>query len=281
MQVLEKIKDTKDFIRARKQEGKTIGFVPTMGALHEGHLSLMAYANNENDIVAASVFVNPAQFNNPEDLKKYPRDLKGDLRKMEEKGMDIVFSPSENEMYPNNEIKKTYDLGHLDKIMEGRYRPGHFNGVALVVHKLFEIISPHRAYFGQKDYQQLAVIKRLVEQENLNIEIIGCPIVREPDGLAMSSRNERLSDEERQVAPALYLTLKKAFEMKQEKTVDEVKRFVEKKIANTTGMELEYFEIADSKTLAPVKEWKQSESPRAFVAAYLGNVRLIDNMAFY
>lgn len=281
MQVLEKIKDTKDFIQAKKQEGKSIGFVPTMGALHEGHLSLMDYANNENDIVVVSVFVNPAQFNNPDDLKKYPRDLKGDLHKMEKKGIDMVFSPPVNEIYPDNEIKKTYHFGHLDKIMEGLYRPGHFNGVALVVHKLFEIISPHRAYFGEKDYQQLAVIKKLVEQENLQIEVIGCPIVRESDGLAMSSRNKRLSEEEREVAPVLYQTLKKAYEMKREKTVNEVKRFVEQEINNTNGMELEYFEIADSKTLTPVEEWKQSESPRAFIAAYLGNVRLIDNMAFY
>lgn len=281
MQVLEKIKDTKDFLQAKKQEGKSIGFVPTMGALHEGHLSLMEYAKDENDLVVVSVFVNPAQFNNPEDLKKYPRDLKGDLRKMEKIGIDMVFSPPVDEMYPDKEIKKTYDFGDLDKIMEGKYRPGHFNGVALVVHKLFEIISPDRAYFGEKDFQQLAVIKKLVEQENLPVEVIGCPIMRENDGLAMSSRNKRLSDEKREVAPVLYQTLKKAFEMKQEKTVDEVKRFVEQEISKTNGMKLEYFEIADSKTLTPVREWRQSESPRAFIAAYLGNVRLIDNMAFY
>jgi len=279
MQVFEKIKETREFIRKNRAEGKSIGFVPTMGALHEGHLSLMECATTGNDIVAVSVFVNPAQFNNPEDLKKYPRDLQGDLKKMEQLGVDLVFAPAVEEMYPE-EVTRTYDFGGLDRVMEGQYRPGHFNGVAVVVHKLFEIITPDKAYFGEKDYQQLAIIRKLAEIENLKVKVIGSPIVRETDGLAMSSRNSRLSKEERAIAPVIYKTLKKATSLRGTKTVEEVRRFVHEEINNTEKMELEYFEIADSKTLTPIDSWEASDKPRGFVAAYLGNVRLIDNMAF-
>lgn len=279
MQIFEKIKETREFIRKKHAEGKSVGFVPTMGALHEGHLSLMECARRANDIVVVSVFVNPVQFNNPEDLKKYPRDLKNDLKKMEHLGIDLVFAPEVEEMYPE-QVNRTYDFDGLDRVMEGYHRPGHFNGVAVVVHKLFDIITPDRAYFGEKDFQQLAIIRKLLEIENLKVNVIGCPIVREPDGLAMSSRNSRLSKEEREIAPVIYKTLKRATSLKNKKTVDEVKRFVYEEIENTEKMELEYFEIADSKALTPINSWENSDEPRGFIAAYLGSVRLIDNMAF-
>lgn len=279
MQVFEKIKYTREFIHARKAEGNTVGFVPTMGALHEGHLSLVDQAKKETDIIVVSVFINPAQFNNPDDLRKYPRDMEGDMQKLKQRGVDIVFAPSEQEMYPEK-TSKTYDFGHLDKVMEGKHRPGHFSGVALIVHKLFDIIHPDKAYFGNKDYQQLVIIKQLTRQENLPVEVVGCPILREPDGLAMSSRNQRLTQQERKVAPVLYQTLKKAVELGNHQTVDAVKRFVTEEIKKTNALELEYFDIADSNTLTSISKWSESDNPRGFIAAWLGDVRLIDNVAF-
>ncbi|MCF8232594.1 MAG: pantoate--beta-alanine ligase [Bacteroidales bacterium] len=279
MQVFEKIKYTREFINARKAEGKTIGFVPTMGALHEGHLSLVDQAKKETHIIVVSVFVNPAQFNNPDDLQKYPRDMEGDMQKLKQRGVDVVFAPSEQEMYPEK-TSRTYDFGHLDKVMEGKHRPGHFNGVALIVHKLFDIIHPDKAFFGNKDYQQLVIIKQLTRQENLPVEVVGCPILREPDGLAMSSRNQRLTQQERKIAPVLYQTLKKAVELRNHQTVDAVKRFVTEEIKKTKAIELEYFDIADSNTLTSINKWSESDNPRGFIAAWLGDVRLIDNMAF-
>lgn len=279
MQVFKKINHIRDFVHTQKEKGETVGFVPTMGALHEAHLSLVDYAKQETDIVAVSVFVNPAQFNNPDDLQKYPRDMEGDIQKLKQREVDVVFAPSEQEMYPEK-ITKQYNFGHLDKVMEGKLRPGHFNGVAIVVHKLFNIINPDKAYFGNKDYQQLVIIKQLTRQENLPVEVVGCPIIRESDGLAMSSRNQRLSRQEREIAPVLYQTLKKAVELKNHKTVDDVKRFVSEKIKNTNAINLEYFEIADSNTLTSISEWNESDYPRGFIAAWLGDVRLIDNIAF-
>lgn len=279
MQVFEKINHIRDFIQTHREKGETIGFVPTMGALHEAHLSLVDYAKQETDIVAVSVFVNPAQFNNPDDLQKYPRDMEGDIQKLKQREVDVVFAPSEQEMYPEK-ITKQYDFGHLDKVMEGKHRPGHFNGVAIIVHKLFTIINPDKAYFGNKDYQQLVIIQQLTRQENIPVEVVGCPIIRESDGLAMSSRNQRLSRQEREIAPVLYQTLKKAVELKNHKTIDDVKRFVSEAIKNTNAINLEYFEIADSNTLTSISEWSESDYPRGFIAAWLGDVRLIDNIAF-
>lgn len=261
-----------------RKEGKTIGFVPTMGALHDGHLNLISHAHAENDIVVASIFVNPIQFNNKEDLEKYPRDVEGDVKKLETHHTDYVFAPSVDEMYPD-EVRKQYDFGAIDKVMEGKFRPGHFNGVAVVVHRLFNIVNPDNAYFGEKDFQQLAIIKKLIEIENLSVNVKGIPTVREPDGLAMSSRNQRLTADERKKAPLLYNTLKKASENQEKETVEEVKRYVTGTL-NKNGFSVEYFDIVDSNTLQPVSKWNDSGNLRGCIAAYLGNVRLIDNIAF-
>lgn len=278
MQVIKKIKDLKQEIKSQRSQGKTIGFVPTMGALHEGHLYLVDCAARENDIVIVSVFVNPIQFNNPEDLKKYPRNLEKDSELLSRHNTDYIFAPDSDEMYPE-EVTKTYDFGNLDKVMEGKFRPGHFNGVAVVVHRLFDIVEPDKAYFGEKDFQQLAVIRQLVKQENIPVEIKGCKIIREENGLAMSSRNQRLSPDLREKASLIYKTLKKAVEKSKNQTVLQVKRFVEERLKEL-NINMEYFEIVDSDTLQSIKDWQESQNPRGCIAAYIGDVRLIDNIAF-
>lgn len=279
MKIFETISDTTSFLQLQKSQGKTIGFVPTMGALHPGHLELMRRAKKENDLLAVSVFVNPIQFNNPEDLKKYPRDLQKDSNLLEEVGCDALFAPQVDEMYPE-ESTKEFDFGLLEQVMEGAFRPGHFNGVAVVVEKLFEVIQPDRAYFGEKDFQQLAIIQRLVEQEKIPVEIVPCPTVRETDGLAMSSRNARLTPDERNIAPFLYSTLEKAREASDNMSPDEIRFMVGNMFADQTNFNLEYFEIADDKTLQPVHSWTDSQGVVGFIAAHLGSVRLIDNIRF-
>ena len=267
------------FSSFHRKEGKIVGFVPTMGALHKGHLELVKQAVQGNDVVISSIFVNPIQFNNPEDLKRYPRTFERDCALLEEEGCHAVFYPSVEEMYPGP-VTKVYDFGKLDKVMEGSYRQGHFNGVAVVVKKLFDIVMPHRAYFGQKDYQQLAIIKALVKMENLDVEIVPCPIVRESDGLAMSSRNVRLSPEQRSRAPRIYETLVKARSMYPVSSINEVKQDVIKSIGNEPLMDLEYFEISDTETLEPITDKKPEKAVVACIAVYMGDVRLIDNMIF-
>jgi len=279
MRTFKKIAEVSNYLRLQKELGKTIGFVPTMGALHDGHLSLMRQAKEENDVLAVSIFVNPLQFNNPEDLKKYPRDIQRDKDLLQNNGCDVLFFPTVSEMYPE-EVTIQYDFGSLEKVMEGAFRPGHFNGVAVVVKKLFDIIQPDKAYFGEKDFQQLAVIQKLVEIENLTVQIIPCPIVRENDGLAMSSRNERLTPEQRQMAPFIYQTLMEAAKKLPEMAPAKVKLFVQNKFADTPGFRLEYFEIANEKELQPVFKLDKTLDARGFIAAWLGNVRLIDNMRF-
>lgn len=259
---------------------KQIGFVPTMGALHQGHLELVARALEENDRVVCSIFVNPIQFNNPNDLKKYPRTFEQDAALLEAMGCHVLFYPSTSEMYPEPETR-VYDFGLLDKVMEGRYRQGHFNGVAIVVKKLFDIVMPHRAYFGEKDFQQLAIIKALVKMEQTDIEIVPCAIVREPDGLAMSSRNVRLNADQRIHAPLIYQTLLKARQMyTTSSSLEEVKKEVEKVVEQNPFMELEYFEISDTESLAPIRMPKPPKPVVACIAVNMGEVRLIDNMIF-
>lgn len=277
MKVLPTISETKAFLAEKKSEGKRIGFVPTMGALHQGHLSLMEQAKAENDILVVSVFVNPIQFNNPEDLKKYPRDLERDKKMLETVGCDVLFAPSVEEMYPEPETRK-YDFGALESVMEGAFRPGHFNGVAVVVHKLFDIVEPDRAYFGEKDFQQLAIIKKMVAMEQLPVEVIGCPIVREPDGLAMSSRNALLSKEERRQAPFIYKTLQEAKRRKEHLCAKPLKQMILNLFASNEHFKLEYFEIVDDTTLQPIENWNNKKGTVACVAAWLGSVRLIDNI---
>lgn len=266
-------------LQDERERGRTIGFVPTMGALHEGHLELMRRAKKENDLLVVSIFVNPIQFNNPEDLKKYPRDVEKDKLLLETVGCDILFLPEVKEMYPEKVTKK-YDFGALETVMEGASRPGHFNGVGVVVSKLFDICIPHKSYFGEKDFQQLAIIKKLVEMESIPVEIIPCSIVREADGLAMSSRNERLTSEERKMAPYIYKVLRDACDLKNSLSVNQVKQFVINKFAEKPEFDLEYFEISDDTDLQPIDSFDDNCGSIGFIAVNLGNVRLIDNIRF-
>ncbi len=273
------IKETSEYLSGQKAAGKTIGFVPTMGALHEGHLELMRRARKENDLLVVSIFVNPIQFNNPDDLEKYPRTLEDDIEKLKSVGCDVLFAPDVDEMYPEKEKEpKQYDFGELDKVMEGKFRPGHFNGVAVVVKKLFDIVQPHRAYFGEKDFQQLAIIKRLVEMENIPVEIVPCPIVREPDGLAMSSRNRLLTPEQRKEAPFIYQTLLEAKRRRDHICANPLRQMIINRFEGNENFRLEYFDIVNDKTLQPINSWNNKVGTVACVAAWLGNVRLIDNI---
>ena len=280
MQVFGKISSVVDAINKLKKEGKSIGFVPTMGALHAGHITLVERAVNENDIVVTSIFVNPTQFNDQNDLRNYPRNLEEDLRKLESAGCDIVFFPEVKEMYPEPDTR-VFNFGKLEEVMEGAHRPGHFNGVAQVVSKFFEIIKPHRAYFGEKDFQQLAIIREMVRQLSFQVEIVPCAIVREPDGLAMSSRNQLLSPEQRASAPLIARTLFDARKHIKDSGVEQIKEKVIGTINQDENLEVEYFEIADENTLQPVDNWQDSDRPRAFIAVKDGAVRLIDNVNFY
>lgn len=262
-----------------QNEEKTIGLVPTMGALHQGHVSLVEKANGENDIVVVTIFVNPTQFNDPSDLDHYPRTLDRDLELLRNLEADLVFVPSVKEMYPE-EDSQIYDLGTLDKVMEGKHREGHFNGVAQIVSKLFLLIRPRRAYFGQKDFQQLVIIRRLVEIMEMDLTIVQCPIIREKDGLAMSSRNTRLSKEERKLAPFIYETLNHAREKMDTLTPTQLKDWVTLQFKKQPEMELEYFEIVEDKSLTPVNEWDETVNKVGCIAVQLNGVRLIDNLNF-
>jgi pantoate--beta-alanine ligase len=279
MEVYRSIAETRQWLADRRSAGKSVGFVPTMGALHQGHLDLVSRACRENNISGCSIFVNPIQFNNPEDLTKYPRTLEDDLRLLDETGCDLVFVPSVEEMYPEPVTKK-YDFGALERVMEGAHRPGHFNGVAIVVKKLFDIFRPDRAYFGEKDFQQLRIIQSLVKMENMPVEIIPCPTVREADGLAMSSRNRRLSAEERAVAPEIYQALLGARDLAKKTSVSEVIRISTIRL-ESKDFRVDYFELADIESLQPVETWEETPGVIACVAAFLGSIRLIDNMILF
>jgi len=280
MNIEKTIRQARIYSGRKRQEGYTIGFVPTMGALHNGHLDLVRKARDENDLVICSIFINPIQFNNPGDLEKYPVTLEKDLSLLDQIGCDMVFIPTPEEMYPE-EVNKQYDFGHLDKVMEGRFRPSHFNGVAIVVSKLLDIVKPHRAYFGEKDYQQLVIIRKLVELENSPVKIVACPTVREPDGLAMSSRNLRLDEKLRSVAPFLFRTLRDAVEMIPRFKPEELKEWVEKEFEMNPEFELEYIEIVSMSELQTVENWADSPDIIACIAAYLGEIRLIDNLILF
>ena len=280
MNVYNFIVDIQRFVEEKHNLGLKIGFVPTMGALHEGHLSLINRAKKDNDIVVSSVFVNPIQFNNPTDLEKYPRTPERDIEKLEQAGCDAVFMPSVDEMYPEK-VEDHYDFGDLERVMEGACRPGHFNGVAIVVRKLFEIVTPDRAYFGEKDFQQLAIIKKMVRNLNMNLEIVPCPIIRENDGLAMSSRNVRLNETERAIAPQIYATLNDAASHKNEMTPAELRQYALDKFATIKEFDVEYVEITDEINLKSIENWNECEHSRIFVALQLGPVRLIDNVRIY
>ncbi|MBC8109911.1 MAG: pantoate--beta-alanine ligase [Verrucomicrobia bacterium] len=261
-----------------QKDGKTIGLVPTMGALHEGHLSLIRQSKNENNITVCSIYVNPAQFNNPNDLAKYPRTVDSDKEMLEKAACDILFLPEDAEMYPQVAQLKFF-FGYLEEVMEAKHRKGHFNGVGLVIAKLFHLIAPDRAYFGQKDLQQCAVISLLVRELFFNTTIIICPTLREPDGLAMSSRNRRLSPEQRQAAPMLYRTLQDAkTDLQQGKKIEKIKEEVHQFFKLRTDIKLEYFEIVDGVTLQPLPSFHFPQPIAICIAAYFGEVRLIDNL---
>ena len=262
-----------------KCRGKKIGFVPTMGALHEGHLSLVKRCVEENDVCVVSIFVNPTQFNDKHDLETYPRTLEKDCSLLEPAGCDYVFAPSVEEMYPEPDTR-TFDFGLVSAVMEGARRPGHFNGVAQIVSKLFYAVEPDNAYFGEKDFQQIAVIRAMVEQLNIPVKIIACPILREADGLALSSRNVRLTPEQRQKAPLIARTLKESTTFAREKSVQEVIDYVVNTINADPVMRVEYYEIVDGYTLESIQNWSDTTYPVGCITVYCGEVRLIDNMKY-
>lgn len=262
-----------------RRENRSIGLVPTMGALHNGHISLVKKAKSENDVVVVSIFVNPTQFNDPGDLESYPRTLDRDLDLLQKLETDLVFIPSVKEMYPEKD-DRFFDLDPLDKVMEGKQRQGHFNGVAQIVSKLFLLTLPHRAYFGQKDFQQLVIVRRLTQILRMDIHIIPCPIIREKDGLAMSSRNQRLSKEERKQAPFIYETLRQAHKKKETLSVKELKIWVQERFETREEFALDYFEIVEDKDLKPISSWDDRVNKVACIAVLLGSERLIDNLIF-
>lgn len=263
-----------------RRQNKTLGFVPTMGALHNGHLSLVKKSMSENDCTAVSIFVNPTQFNNKHDLQTYPRTVDADVKLLVGTGADIAFVPSVETMYPEglDNVTESYDFGFIGQVMEGAARPGHFNGVGIVVHRLFDLVKPDRAYFGMKDFQQIAIIREMVRQCNINIEIIPCPIVREDDGLALSSRNTRLNEEQRRQAVQISQTLFKAVGLVGEKSVDEVKEFVISTVNSVPLLDVEYFEIVDGYSLQTISSWNEAEWVVGCITVNVGDVRLIDNI---
>ncbi|KOY88132.1 pantoate--beta-alanine ligase [bacterium 336/3] len=278
MQIFQNISKLTEMLLVLQQQSQKIGFVPTMGALHQGHLALIKQAKAENDIVVCSIYVNPTQFNNPDDLAKYPRILDADAEMLRSVGCDILFAPIDAEMYPEP-AKIKFDFGFLETTMEGKFRPGHFNGVALVVSKLFHIVMPHKAYFGQKDLQQYLVIKQLTSDLSFPIEIVRCQIVREENGLAMSSRNKRLSTEQIQIASNIYKALQMAEKMLNTHSLEQIQEQVQIFFAQIEGIELEYFEIADAQTLENIPNLQKHSKAKALcVAAFVGEVRLIDNL---
>ena len=268
------------YLKTIKTANSTIGFVPTMGALHQGHLALMQRSLKENDDTVVSIFVNPTQFNNPEDLEKYPRTLEEDVKKM--RGLSdkiILYAPSVEDIYEGNTISQTFDFDGLENQMEGKFRPGHFNGVGTIVKRLFEIVNPTNAYFGEKDFQQLQIVKKMVEKNNLPVNIVGCPIFREDNLLAMSSRNERLTAEERKEASIIYKTLTEAKEIFQKSTPEETIQFVEDAFKDNERFDLEYFVIADESTLLPIDHKINDKKYRAFIAVFVNSIRLIDTIS--
>lgn len=278
MLVFAKIKSVQQKIQSL-QNGTVVGFVPTMGALHNGHVSLIEQAKKECDVVVVSIFVNPTQFDKKEDLINYPKTLDTDLEILKSTGIAVVFAPSAQEIYSNNIVSENFDFKGLEHQMEGKFRAGHFSGVATVVKRLFEIVNPTKAYFGEKDFQQLQIIRKLVEQEKLTVEIVGCAIERESDGLAMSSRNLRLNKEQRKAAPFIYKTLQAVKLKFGTESVSSIANWVENEFKNNSVLKLEYFEIANEETLTPISTIKENVNYRAFIAVFADKIRLIDNIS--
>lgn len=279
MKIVNSIQELKRYLAEEKQNNKQIGFVPTMGALHNGHLSLVKRCVEENDVCVVSIFVNPTQFNDKNDLVTYPRTLDKDCVLLEPAGCDYVFAPTEAEMYPEPDTR-TFNFGTISSVMEGARRPGHFNGVAQIVSKLFYAVEPDNAYFGEKDFQQIAVIRAMVKQLNIPVKINDCPILREADGLALSSRNVRLTPEQRQKAPLIARTLKESTTFVAGKSVQEVVDYVINTINADPVMRVEYFEIVDGNTMESIRNWSDTDYPVGCITVYCGEVRLIDNIKY-
>ena len=279
MKVVNSIKELRENLSRERLENRRIGLVPTMGALHAGHISLVTRCVKENDVCVVSVFVNPTQFNDKHDLETYPRTLEADCALLEKAGCDYVFAPSVEEMYPKPDTR-VFNLGRVAEVMEGAMRPGHFNGVAQVVSKLFYIVEPDNAYFGEKDFQQIAVIRAMVKSLDLPVKINACPIVREVDGLALSSRNTRLSPELRQKAPLIARTLKESTTFAAGKSVQEVIDFVVNTINSDPDLRVEYYQIVDGDSLEAIKDWSETDYPVGCVTVFCGDVRLIDNIKY-
>ena len=282
MKVAKRTNELQDALQSLGKSTKETGFVPTMGALHQGHLSLVSRATQENDITVVSIYVNPTQFNNADDLKNYPSTLDDDLKKLERAGVDVVFVPDTGDMYPNGATAESFDFNGLDKRMEGAFRPGHFQGMATIVKRLFNAVMPNRAYFGEKDFQQLLLIQKLVAIEGMDIAVVGCATDRELDGLAMSSRNLRLSAQQRAAAPVIYETLAQIKDRAQ--TDKSLNRSISKAIERINAhaaLAVEYVDIVNEETLEPIQDWSDALHARAFAAVFAGDVRLIDNIKLY
>jgi pantoate--beta-alanine ligase len=277
-----RISEVRNALKKERDSGKRVGFIPTMGALHDGHLSLIARSKAENDITICSIFVNPIQFNNKSDLENYPRNIREDLEMLEKSGCDAVFAPDEEEIYPRG-TNETLDInfGLLERVLEGKYRPGHFQGVAIVVKKLFEIIEPHNAYFGEKDFQQLLIIRHMVSLLQLPVEIVACPIIREKDGLAMSSRNIRLTIGERQLAPFIYDVLCRMKNKGGTISPKDLQKWGIKQFIPHPEFRVEYIDITDKESLVPLDTWKNRKNAMVLAAVYLGDIRLIDNIELF
>lgn len=283
MLIIRKVSELEDYVGKILANGRSIGLVPTMGALHDGHLSLVERCVAENDIAIASVFVNPTQFNNPTDLATYPRKEKDDFALLAEKKLDAVFAPTVEEIYPDGTDKAAdhkFELGTAAEVMEGKFRPGHFQGVAQIVSRLFRLCRPTRAYFGEKDFQQIAVIRNMVKSEKINVEIVACPIKRHDDGLALSSRNMLLTSEQRKNAPEIYRTLRESVDYSKTHSVRATHDMVVEHLDAMPEMKVEYFEIVDGNTLLPVEEWEEAPFIVGCITVYNGKVRLIDNIAY-
>ncbi|HOH70488.1 MAG TPA: pantoate--beta-alanine ligase [Paludibacteraceae bacterium] len=282
MVVVKSVNELKKQVGRLRDEHKSIGFVPTMGALHQGHLQLVSRCVAENDACVVSLFINPTQFNDKNDFNRYPRTLENDIALLASVGCAIVFAPSAEEMYTPSEMETVFDFdfGGLDEVMEGIFRPGHFNGVVQVVSKLFSMVTPDKAYFGEKDFQQLAIIRRMVQVMNFPIEIVGCPIVREKSGLALSSRNALLSEQERTTAAVIYRTLSESKQLMHEKTVAETKAWVIDRLNAIDGLKVEYYEIVNGNSLQSITDWSDADYVVGCVTVYCGKVRLIDNINY-
>ncbi|MFT4070595.1 MAG: pantoate--beta-alanine ligase [Dysgonamonadaceae bacterium] len=280
MIVAQTAKELEEALLSFRQDGKSIGFVPTMGALHAGHISLVKKNVADNDVAVVSIFVNPTQFNDKNDLINYPRTLEADLKLLEPTGVNIVFAPGVKDVYPEEDTRE-FDFGMLDKVMEGKHRPGHFNGVAQVVSRLFDLVNPTRAYFGEKDFQQIAIIRAMVKQLHLPVEIVSMPIVRESSGLALSSRNERLAPQQRKIAVKISEALTKSRNFAGQNSVKETIDKVINDINSNEELKVEYYEIVDGNTLQPIEKWSDTDYAVGCITVFCGEIRLIDNITYF